>query len=146
MVITQNYRYNTAYYVVLLQKPQKQPLEIFFQRNYSQKSFTNFKGKDLYWSLFSIKLQAWGHAAFFGPEAFLKPLVFSCETCEIYNNFPTAHIWTPASAFLKDWLREEKGKAYVISLEFCKICQNTNFEECLWTAAARKRFCGRVAL
>ena len=43
MVITQSYCYNTEYYFVLLQKPQKQPLEMFCKRSCSWKKFANFK-------------------------------------------------------------------------------------------------------
>ena len=72
LVITQSYRYNTKYQVVLLQKPQKQPpLEVFCKRSCSWKfckrscswKLRNFTGIYLYWSLFLIKLQTWAPAA-----------------------------------------------------------------------------------
>ena len=46
LVITQSYHYNTEYYVILLQKPQKQSLEVL--RRCSEKNFANFKRKHLY--------------------------------------------------------------------------------------------------
>ena len=45
LVITQSYRYKTEYYVVLLQKPQIQPLEMFYKRNCSSKKLRQFQRK-----------------------------------------------------------------------------------------------------
>ena len=44
----------------------------------------------------------------------------------------------------KKWLREEKEEGKKVF--FREIYQNTNFEECLQTAAITKMFCGWVPL
>ena len=51
-------------------------------------------------------------------------------------------------SFLKKLTKRgnKKGSSTVFSREFCKIYRNTNFKECLQTAAITKRFCGGVLL
>ena len=56
LVITQIYRYNTEYWVVLLQKPQKQPLDVFCKRTCSQNFACNFVKKRLQHRCFLVKL------------------------------------------------------------------------------------------
>ena len=60
---------------------QKQPFTMFFKINIL-KNFAIFTGKKLRWSLYFIKLQA------FGPGTFLKrdSNMFFCEYCEIFKN------------------------------------------------------------
>ena len=81
LVITQSYRYNTENYVVLLQKPEKQPLEVFCKRSCSQKNFANFKGKHLCWSLFLIKLQAWTPAALLKRDPNTGAFLWNFQNC-----------------------------------------------------------------
>ena len=85
------------------------------------------------------------------PANFIKketlPQLHSCEFCEFFRyTFLTVHIWTTASVFYKIDPERTKRKALrqVFSRKFCKIYQNTNFGECLHTAAMRKTFCGGV--
>ena len=61
---------------------QKLPPEVFYKKAVL-KSFANFTGEHLYWSLFLIKLQV------FRPEPYQEETptqVFSCEICKIFKN------------------------------------------------------------
>ena len=58
------------------------------------KTFTNFTGNYLCWSLFLIKLQAWGSATLLKRDS---TQLLSCEVCEIFKNtYFKEHLWTTA--------------------------------------------------
>ena len=71
------------------------------------RNFTKFTGKQLYQSLFLIKLQA-----FILKKTLAR--VFSCEFYEISkNNFFTEHLWTTASVY-KLWRKPYVCSIYVL--------------------------------
>ena len=85
---------------------QKQPPKVFCKKGVL-KNFAKLTGKHLCQSLFSHKVVGLRPAKFIKKETMVQ--VFSCKFCEIFKcNVFTVHIWTTASVFLKNWLREEK--------------------------------------
>ena len=89
----------------------------FFRRSYRRcsvkivvlKNFAKLTGKHLYQGLFFNKVVGLRPANFIKKETLAQ--LFSCDFCEIFKStFLTVHIWTTASAFLKNWIREEKKK------------------------------------
>ena len=61
---------------------------MFSAKKDALKNFVKFKGKDLCWASFLIKL---------GHKKGIPTQVFSCEFCEIFQNtFFTENLWTTA--------------------------------------------------
>ena len=60
----------------------KQPPEVFYKKDFL-KNFSIFTGKQLRWSLFSIKLHVCSPTTLFKRDS---TQVFCCEYCEIFKN------------------------------------------------------------
>ena len=80
------------------------------------KDFTNFTGKQLHWSLFLIKLQAFKAGALLKRDSMEISIetptqVFSCEICEIFKN--TSLYRTPPHSKITQALRISKGKSLI---------------------------------
>ena len=80
---------------------QKLPPEVFYKKAVL-KSFANFTGEHLYWSLFLITLQV------FRPEPYQEETptqVISCEICKIFKNvYFEEYLRTTASVVSFSWL------------------------------------------
>ena len=79
----------------------------FFRRSFFSvkivvlKNFAKLTGKHLYQGLFFNKVVGLRPANFIKKETLAQ--LFSCDFCEIFKStFLTVHIWTTASAFLKN--------------------------------------------
>ena len=88
--------------------------------------------KNLFWSLFLIKLQFWG------PVTLLRKTptkVLSCEICKLSkNNYFEEHLWTSAS---KLYLKRDSNTG--VFCEFCELFRNTYFVKDLRTAGSNTR-------
>ena len=87
VILVKNLR--TDCWIVTVSYLKKQPTELFCKK-FALKNFANFTGRHLCWSLFFIKLQAWGPAIFFKKTPGVFPLKFP-------KLFQKKFLWTSAS-------------------------------------------------
>ena len=91
-------------FLTMLQAGNLKPAEAAAGTQGVLKNVPNFARKNLYWSLFLMKLEFWG------PATLLKNTPIQVLSCEIYklfkNNFFEEHLWTPAS---KHYLKRDSN-------------------------------------